>query len=67
MTESRHATNVTSLRGHARTVLTVPDDMRTLPAIHDAQAGEFAGSSPDSPGYACMETMALASEMIGFD
>ena len=42
MTESRHATNVTSLRGHARTVLTVPDDMRTLPAIHDAQAGEFA-------------------------
>ena len=44
-----------------------PDGMWTLPAIHDALAGEFAGSSPDSPGYACMETMALASETIGFD
>ena len=30
-------------------------------------AGEFAGSSPDSPGFACMETMALATETIGFD
>ena len=44
-----------------------PDGMWTLPAIQDALAGEFAGSSPDSPGYACMETMALASETIGFD
>ncbi len=44
-----------------------PDGMWTLPAVHDALAGEFAGSSPDSPGFACMETMALASETIGFD
>ena len=44
-----------------------PDGMWTLPAIQDALAGEFAGSSADSPGYACMETMALASETIGFD
>jgi NAD(P)-dependent dehydrogenase (short-subunit alcohol dehydrogenase family) len=44
-----------------------PDGMWTLPAIHDALAGEFAGSSPDSPGFACMETMTLASETIGFD
>jgi 3-oxoacyl-[acyl-carrier protein] reductase len=44
-----------------------PDGMWTLPAVHDALAGEFADSSPDSPGYACTETMALASETIGFD
>jgi NAD(P)-dependent dehydrogenase (short-subunit alcohol dehydrogenase family) len=44
-----------------------PDGMWTLPAIHDALAGEFADSSPDSPGFACMETMALATETIGFD
>jgi len=43
------------------------DGMWTLPAIRDALAGEFAGSSPDSPGFACMETMALATETIGFD
>ena len=44
-----------------------PDGMWTLPAVSDALGPEFAGSSPDSPGYACMETMALASETIGFD
>jgi len=44
-----------------------PDGMWTLPAVHDALADEFAGSSPDSPGFACMETMALATETIGFD
>ena len=44
-----------------------PDGMWTLPAVHDALAGEFADSSPDSPGFACMETMSLASETIGFD
>ena len=44
-----------------------PDGMWTLPAVHDALAGEFAGSSPDSPGFACTETMSLASETIGFD
>jgi NAD(P)-dependent dehydrogenase (short-subunit alcohol dehydrogenase family) len=44
-----------------------PDGMWTLPAIHDALAGEFADSSPDSPGFACMETMSLATETIGFD
>jgi NAD(P)-dependent dehydrogenase (short-subunit alcohol dehydrogenase family) len=44
-----------------------PDGMWTLPAVRDALAGEFAASSPDSPGFACMETMALASETIGFD
>jgi hypothetical protein len=25
----------------------------TLPAVHEAPAGEFVGSSPDSPGFAC--------------
>jgi NAD(P)-dependent dehydrogenase (short-subunit alcohol dehydrogenase family) len=44
-----------------------PDGMWTLPAVSDALAGEFAGSSPDSPGFACMETMALATETIGFE
>src|SRR5579859_455638 len=44
-----------------------PDGMWTLPAIHDALAGEFADASPDSPGFACTETMALATETIGFD
>ena len=44
-----------------------PDGMWTLPAVQDALAGEFAGRSPDSPGFACMETMRLAGETIGFD
>jgi 3-oxoacyl-[acyl-carrier protein] reductase len=44
-----------------------PDGMWTLDAVHDALAGEFAESSPDSPGFSCTETMALASETIGFD
>ena len=44
-----------------------PDGMWTLPAVHDALAAQFAGSSPDSPGYACTETMTLATETIGFD
>ena len=44
-----------------------PDGMWTLPAVHDALDGEFAGRSPDSPGFACMETMGLAGETIGFD
>jgi NAD(P)-dependent dehydrogenase (short-subunit alcohol dehydrogenase family) len=44
-----------------------PDGMWTLPAVHDALDGAFAASSPDSPGFACMETMSLASETIGFD
>jgi 3-oxoacyl-[acyl-carrier protein] reductase len=44
-----------------------PDGMWTLPAISAALSAEFAGSSPDSPGFACMETMKLASETIGFD
>jgi NAD(P)-dependent dehydrogenase (short-subunit alcohol dehydrogenase family) len=43
-----------------------PDGMWTLPAVHDALAGAFSGSSPDSPGFACTETMGLASETIGF-
>ena len=30
-----------------------PDGMWTLPAVHDALAAEFAGHSPDSPGFAC--------------
>lgn len=41
-----------------------PDGMWTLPAVHDALAGAFAAGSP---GFACMETMALAGETIGFD
>ena len=41
--------------------------MCTLPAVRDALAGEFAGQSPDSPGFACTETMSLATETIGFD
>jgi 3-oxoacyl-[acyl-carrier protein] reductase len=44
-----------------------PDGMWTLPAIGAALSAEFAGSSPDSPGFACLETMDLASETIGFD
>jgi 3-oxoacyl-[acyl-carrier protein] reductase len=44
-----------------------PDGMWTLPAIRDALAGEFANGSPNSPGFAYMETMALATETIGFD
>jgi NAD(P)-dependent dehydrogenase (short-subunit alcohol dehydrogenase family) len=44
-----------------------PDGMWTLPAVHDALAAEFADSSPDSPGFACLETMSLATETIGFD
>ena len=44
-----------------------PDGMWTLPAVHDALSGAFADSSPDSPGFACTETMSLASETIGFD
>jgi NAD(P)-dependent dehydrogenase (short-subunit alcohol dehydrogenase family) len=44
-----------------------PDGMWTLPAVHDALACEFAGSSPASPGFACTETMSLATETIGFD
>jgi 3-oxoacyl-[acyl-carrier protein] reductase len=43
-----------------------PDGMWTLPAVHDALAGAFADGSPDSPGFACTETMDLASETIGF-
>jgi NAD(P)-dependent dehydrogenase (short-subunit alcohol dehydrogenase family) len=43
-----------------------PDGMWTLPAVHDALDSAFAESSPDSPGFACMETMDLASETIGF-
>ena len=44
-----------------------PDGMWTLAAVRDALDGEFSGSSPDSPGFACTETMTLASETIGFD
>jgi 3-oxoacyl-[acyl-carrier protein] reductase len=44
-----------------------PDGMWTLPAVRDALAGQFDGGSPDSPGFACMETMTLATETIGFD
>jgi len=43
-----------------------PDGMWTLPAVHDALDGAFAGHSPDSPGFACTETMDLAGETIGF-
>jgi NAD(P)-dependent dehydrogenase (short-subunit alcohol dehydrogenase family) len=44
-----------------------PDGMWTLPAVHDALAAEFSGHSPGSPGFACTETMSLATETIGFD
>jgi NAD(P)-dependent dehydrogenase (short-subunit alcohol dehydrogenase family) len=44
-----------------------PDGMWTLASIHEALDPEFAGHSPDSPGFACMETMTLAAETIGFD
>jgi NAD(P)-dependent dehydrogenase (short-subunit alcohol dehydrogenase family) len=44
-----------------------PDGMWTMPAVQEALAGAFADGSPDSPGFACMETMSLASETIGFD
>jgi NAD(P)-dependent dehydrogenase (short-subunit alcohol dehydrogenase family) len=57
--------NPPSLRAvfHADT----PDGMWTLPAVHEALADAFAASSPDSPGFACLETMTLAAETIGFD
>jgi NAD(P)-dependent dehydrogenase (short-subunit alcohol dehydrogenase family) len=44
-----------------------PDGMWTLASVHEALGPEFAGQSPDSPGFACTETMALAAETIGFD
>jgi hypothetical protein len=34
--------------------------------VHDALDGAFAGNSPDSPGFACTETLDLATETIGF-
>jgi NAD(P)-dependent dehydrogenase (short-subunit alcohol dehydrogenase family) len=43
-----------------------PDGMWTVPAVQAALAAEFAGRSPDSPGFSCTETMSLASETIGF-
>jgi len=43
-----------------------PDGMWTLPAVHEALSVAFSGGSPDSPGFACTETMGLASETIGF-
>ena len=44
-----------------------PDGMWTLPSVRDALGPEFAGHSPDSPGFASMATMALAAETIGFE
>jgi NAD(P)-dependent dehydrogenase (short-subunit alcohol dehydrogenase family) len=44
-----------------------PDGVWTLASVHEALGPEFAGHSPDSPGFACMETMTLASETIGFE
>jgi NAD(P)-dependent dehydrogenase (short-subunit alcohol dehydrogenase family) len=44
-----------------------PDGMWTLASVQEALGPEFAGQSPDSPGFGCTETMALASETIGFD
>jgi NAD(P)-dependent dehydrogenase (short-subunit alcohol dehydrogenase family) len=44
-----------------------PDGMWTLPAVGDALADAFDNGSPDSPGFACTQTMALASQTIGFD
>jgi NAD(P)-dependent dehydrogenase (short-subunit alcohol dehydrogenase family) len=45
----------------------IPDGMWTLPAVHDALTPEFATHSPETPGFATLETMSLASETIGFD
>jgi 3-oxoacyl-[acyl-carrier protein] reductase len=44
-----------------------PDGMWTLASVHEAIGPEFADQSPDFPGFACTETMALAAETIGFD
>jgi NAD(P)-dependent dehydrogenase (short-subunit alcohol dehydrogenase family) len=44
-----------------------PDSMWTLPAVHAALDGAFADGSPDSPGFACLQTLSLAGETIGFD
>src|SRR5580692_12245908 len=44
-----------------------PDGMWTLPAVHDALAGAFAEGSADTAGFACLETLSLATETIGFD
>jgi NAD(P)-dependent dehydrogenase (short-subunit alcohol dehydrogenase family) len=44
-----------------------PDGMWTLASVHEALGPEFADQSPDSPGFACTETLGLAAETIGFD
>jgi NAD(P)-dependent dehydrogenase (short-subunit alcohol dehydrogenase family) len=44
-----------------------PDGMWTLESVQEALGPEFADQSPDSPGFACTETMSLATETIGFD
>jgi 3-oxoacyl-[acyl-carrier protein] reductase len=43
------------------------DGMWTLESVQAALGPEFADQSPDSPGFACTDTMALATETIGFD
>jgi NAD(P)-dependent dehydrogenase (short-subunit alcohol dehydrogenase family) len=43
------------------------DGMWTLESVEEALGPEFADQSPDSPGFDCTETMALATETIGFD
>jgi len=44
-----------------------PDGMWTLPAVHDALTPDFITHSPDTPGFATLETMSLSTETIGFD
>ena len=53
-----------SARSSARTR---PTACGRWPPSTKRSAREFADSSPDSPGFACTETMSLATETIGFD
>jgi NAD(P)-dependent dehydrogenase (short-subunit alcohol dehydrogenase family) len=43
------------------------DGMWTLESVHRALSPAFAAGPAESPGFACEDTLALASETIGFD
>jgi hypothetical protein len=56
------------LTDHHRRGVRVPSgDGRVTEAYATRSPGEFARRSPDSPGFACLPTMRLAGETIGFD
>jgi NAD(P)-dependent dehydrogenase (short-subunit alcohol dehydrogenase family) len=43
-----------------------PDGMWTLEAVREALGGAFPSGTPGPAGFACEDTLALASETIGF-